>query len=69
MTETTLSVPEIHCGHCKMSIEGALSALDGVKSAEVNVEATTVTVGFDSPASIEAIISAIEDQGYDVPAQ
>ena len=27
MTETTLSVPEIHCGHCKMSIEEAVGAL------------------------------------------
>jgi copper chaperone len=69
MTETTLSVPEIHCGHCKMSIEGAVSALEGVASAEVNVEKATVTVGFDAPASIESIIGAIEDQGYDVPTQ
>ena len=30
MTETKLSVPEIHCDHCKMSIEGAVGALDGV---------------------------------------
>ncbi len=69
MTETTLSVPEIHCDHCKMSIEGAVKALDGVASAEVSVEKATVSVGFDAPASIEGIISAIEDQGYDVPSQ
>ena len=69
MTETTLSVPEIHCDHCKMSIEGAVAALDGVASAEVNVEKATVSVGFDAPASIEGIIGAIEDQGYEVPSQ
>jgi len=69
MTETTLSVPEIHCDHCKMSIEGAVNALDGVASAEVNVEKATVSVGFDAPASIEGIIGAIEDQGYEVPSQ
>ena len=69
MTETTLSVPEIHCGHCKMSIEGAVGALDGVSKAEVDVEKTTVSVAFDAPASIEGIIEAIEDQGYDVPSQ
>jgi copper chaperone len=69
MTETTLSVPEIHCDHCKMSIEGAVAALDGVASAEVSVENRTVSVGFDAPASIESIIGAIEDQGYEVPAQ
>ena len=69
MTETTLSVPEIHCDHCKMSIEGAVAALDGVASAEVSVENRTVSVGFGAPASIESIIGAIEDQGYEVPAQ
>lgn len=69
MTETTLSVPEIHCHHCKMSIEGAVSALDGVASAEVDVDQATVTVGFDAPASLEGIIGAIEDQGYEVPSQ
>ena len=69
MTETTLSVPEIHCDHCKMSIEGAVKALDGVASAEVSVEQATVSVGFDAPASLEGIIGAIEDQGYDVPSQ
>lgn len=69
MTETTLSVPEIHCDHCKMSIEGAVNALDGVASAEVNVEKATVSVGFDAPASIEGIIGAIEEQGYEVPSQ
>ena len=69
MTETTLSVPEITCDHCKNSIEGAVGALDGVASAEVNVEAKTVSVGFEAPASIEGIIGAIEDQGYDVPSK
>ena len=69
MTEKTLSVPEIHCDHCKMSIEGAVNALDGVSSTEVNVEKATVSVGFDAPASIEGIIGAIEDQGYEVPSQ
>jgi copper chaperone len=69
MTETTLSVPEIHCDHCKMSIEGAVKALEGVASAEVSVEQATVSVGFDAPASIEGIIGAIEDQGYDVPSK
>ena len=69
MTETTLSVPEIHCDHCKMSIEGAVTALDGVASAEVSVAQATVSVGFDTPASIEGIIGAIVEQGYDVPSQ
>ncbi|HSG79357.1 MAG TPA: cation transporter [Acidimicrobiia bacterium] len=69
MTDTTLSVPEIHCGHCKSSIESAVSALDGVASATVDIAQATVAVSYDDPASLEAIVSAIEDQGYAVPAQ
>jgi len=69
MTETTLSVPEIHCDHCKMSIEGAVGALEGVSKAEVDVPTTSVTVVFDAPADIPAIVAAIEEQGYAVPDQ
>ena len=69
MTEKTLSVPEISCDHCKNSIEGAVNALDGVASAAVDVEAKTVSVGFDAPASLEGIIGAIEGQGYDVASK
>ncbi|MCB2224528.1 MAG: copper ion binding protein [Actinobacteria bacterium] len=69
MTDLTLNVPEIHCDHCKMSIEGAVGALDGVASARVDVAATTVAVEFDAPATAEAIVAAIEGQGYEVPPQ
>jgi copper chaperone len=69
MTETTLSVPEIHCGHCKMSIEGAVGALEGVGEATVDVDARTVTLRFEAPATLEGIVAAIEEQGYEVPAQ
>ena len=69
MTEKTISVPEIHCDHCKMSIEGAVGELDGVTKAEVDVPTATVAVSFDDPATMDSIVSAIEGQGYDVPAQ
>lgn len=69
MTEMTLSVPEIHCGHCKMSIEQAVGAIDGVAVAEVDVDSASVAVSFADPASLNDIVSAIEGQGYEVPAQ
>jgi copper chaperone len=66
-TTTTLSVPAIHCDHCKSSIEGALGGLEGVASAEVSVEEKTVTVAFDETAvGMDAIKETIEDQGFDV---
>jgi copper chaperone len=69
MTETTLTVPEIHCGHCKASIESAVRELTGVSRAEVDVETTTVAIAFDDPATLDQIVDAIEGQGYEVPAQ
>lgn len=65
-TTTTISVPEIHCDHCKSSIEGAVGGLAGVESAEVSVPDKNVTVAYDDSAvSIEAIRDAIVEQGYD----
>jgi copper chaperone len=69
MTTMTISVPEIHCDHCKHSIEGALAPLPGVASAQVDVEARTVTVEVDETLTDRGrLVAAIEDQGYDVSA-
>lgn len=69
MTTETINVPEIHCGNCKTSIEGALTPLAGVQRALVDVGARTVTVDFDEAALDRTdLVRAIEDQGYDVPA-
>ena len=69
MTTATISVPEIHCDHCKSSIEGALRPLDGVERALVDIEARDVVVEYDGDRiDREALVAAIEDQGYEVPA-
>jgi copper chaperone len=66
----TISVPEIHCDHCKQSIEQALNPLEGVSSAVVDVPTAQVHVAFEgSTIGKDAIIAAIEEQGYEVPAQ
>lgn len=67
--EKTLHVQGMTCGHCKMSVEGALKELDGVSKAEVDLEAGKVDVAFDeTKVTAEAMKEAIEDQGYDVEA-
>jgi copper chaperone len=70
MPTLTISVPEIHCDHCKHSIEGALAPLPGVRSATVDVGARTVTVEVATLtlADRSRIVAAIEEQGYAVPA-
>ena len=68
MTSITLSVPEISCDHCKNSIEGAVGELTGVDKVEVAIDTRTVDVSFDSPTDVDAVVAAIEDQGYEVAA-
>lgn len=69
MTTETISVPEIHCDHCRTSIEGALQPLAGVQQATVDIAQRTVTVAYDDGAVDRGtLVAAIEDQGYEVPA-
>lgn len=68
MTQVTLSVPDISCNHCKMSIEGAVNELDGVDKVEVAIDDRTVDVSYDSPTDMGAVVAAIEGQGYEVAA-
>ncbi len=67
MTQITLSVPDISCGHCKSSIEGAVNPMEGVAKAEVSINDRTVDVEFDpAKVALDAIVSAIDEQGYEV---
>jgi len=67
MQQVTLQAPEIHCDHCKMSIEGAVGSLEGVSSVEVAIADATVDVVYDdSTTDLASIKKTIEEQGYAV---
>lgn len=67
MTEVLLQAPEIHCDHCKVSIEDAVGALDGVHTVDVAISDATVRVSFDdSRLGLDSIKKTIEEQGYAV---
>ncbi|WP_010650470.1 copper chaperone CopZ [Oceanobacillus massiliensis] len=69
MQTKTLDVQGMTCGHCKMSVEGALEKLDGVTAAEVDLGSGKVDVTYDeSKVSLDNMKEAVEDQGYDVSA-
>ena len=62
--EMTLNVPDIHCGHCKTALEGAVGDVAGVERVAVTIDAHTLDVAFDDPANLGEIVAAIEGQGY-----
>lgn len=54
------------CDHCKHAVESALTNLDGVSTADVNLDAGNVKVDYDdNKVSMTNMKEAIEDQGYD----
>lgn len=67
MTNRTLAVPDIHCDHCASSIEGAVGSIKGVEQVKVQVKERTVDVTYDDVSvDLDAIVTAIEGQGYEV---
>jgi len=67
VTKQTISVPDISCHHCKMSIEGAVGVLSGVDKVEVHIDPRTVDVDYEEASvSLDTIYAAIEEQGYEV---
>ena len=69
MTEKTLRVPDMHCGHCKAAVESELNKLSGVERTNADVEKGTVEVSYDEgTVSTEDLKDAIEEAGYTVAA-
>ena len=67
MTTESFNVPEVSCGHCKETIEGALTPLNGIERAVVDIDSKTVEVGFDETVVDRAgVVRAIEASGYAV---
>ena len=67
MTNVTVVVPDIHCDHCKTSLEGAVGELAGVSQVAVTIDAHAIDVTFDEGlTSMGDIVGAVEGQGYDV---
>ena len=69
MTEKTLNVEGMSCGHCKAAVEGELNKLSGVQRANADVEKGTVEVAYDEgTVTTEDLKGAIEEAGYTVAA-
>jgi len=67
MEKKTFTIPAISCGHCVMSIKNELSELAGVKKVEGDSQSKSITVEWDSPASIDKILNTLKEINY--PAQ
>ena len=64
MATKTFKVNGMKCVHCKANVENALKALNGVVSAEANLEDANVTVEYDeSKVNPSEIKEAVDNSG------
>ena len=56
METKTVTVPNISCGHCVMTIEREVAEVDGVKSVKGEKETKHVTISWDPDATDWVVI-------------
>ena len=61
-----IHVEGMGCMNCVHHVKEALEGLDGVTSADVSLETNSATITLTKDVADTAIISAIEEAGYDV---
>jgi copper chaperone len=67
MEQITLEAPDISCDHCIMSIEKALSKLDGVRFLSGDPAGKLVILEYDPTVLELSVIEAtMEEEGYPV---
>jgi copper chaperone len=65
VSENTYTVTGMTCAHCAAAVTGEVSAVPGVESVEVSVEAGTVLVR-GAGVSHEQVRTAVDEAGYAV---
>lgn len=66
MDKQTLHIPNISCGHCVKTIENELNDLTGVDVTESDINAKTVTVQWEDPATLDKIKNTLNEINYPV---
>ena len=64
MNEITLSIPNISCGHCVMTIKRESGFVDGVEFVSGDIEARTATFQVSSDEAVGSLKEMLVDIGY-----
>ena len=61
---TKFQIPDATCGHCKATIEGAVTALPEVSAAELNLETHLLDVQHGEGVDAARLRDVITEAGY-----
>ena len=65
MKTITLNIEGMHCGGCVKSVTRVLTELDGVQSADVQLEGKANITFDENRVNVAQLIEVIEDAGFD----
>lgn len=68
METKKLSIPNISCGHCVMTIKRELGELKGVSKVDGDSQKKEITVSWDAPATLDKIKSTLKEINYPAAA-
>jgi copper ion binding protein len=69
MARQVLNVTGMSCNHCKMAVEKAVAAIEGVEKVDADVKKNRVTVNYrEGPGTLDLVKAAITEAGYTVQA-
>lgn len=64
MAEITLSIPNISCNHCVMTVQRESGFVDGAEFVSGNVEGKTATFRVDGDEALVALKATLAEAGY-----
>jgi len=66
ITQETIKVEGMSCGHCVMRVKKAIEGLEGVKKVDVSLENKQAVVEFDEgKTDVEKIKAVVKETGYE----
>ena len=65
LMKVIVNVNGMNCNHCKMAVEKALNTVDGVVSAEVNLEAKNASVTLSKEVADSDLMNVINEAGFE----
>jgi len=64
MTNITLHIPNISCGHCIHTVQNEVGDIAGVHSVKADLQTKSVTIAYDPPATQEQIEAMLAEIDY-----
>ena len=65
LMKVIVNVNGMNCNHCKMAVEKALNTVDGVVSAEVNLEAKNASVTLSKEVADSDLMNVVNEAGFE----